>query len=165
MQTGAPRASARRQRRYLVMAALAALTLIPSAHAAAPKPRTTVVSHGDTFSAFFPDDICGPRASTVTWSVRTQALHWDERPDGTFNVQWTQTGTYHVDFVDPALADQVSQYTDQIHHVLTPAQTEVYNETFHDFPTGLKIWVRIHATIVDGQMIVEREIDKVTGCP
>lgn len=153
--------------KHLVVAALTAsvLALIPSAHAAPPKPKTTVVDHGDTFTLSFPDDICGPRASTVTWTVRTQALHWDERPDGTFNTHWTQTGTYHVDFVDPALADQDSQYTDQIHHVLTRGETEVFSETFHDFPTGLKIWVRIHATIVRGRLLVEREVEKVSGCP
>lgn len=112
----------------------------------------------------FPDDICGPRANTVTWTIRTQALHWTEQPDGTFNVQFTQTGTYHVNFDDPAIADQESQFTDAIHHVATPAGVEVFNETFHDFPTGIRIWVRIHATLVDGDLVVERVAERVTGC-
>lgn len=132
---------------------------------AAPAPdRGTSVLHGTTRTEFFPDDICGPRASTVTFNFRTTVLHWTEDAS-TFNVQFTETGTYHVDFVDPALEDQDSQFTLSIHHVLTPSGAEVFNSTWHDFPTGIKIWERVHATFVDGDLIVEREFQKVTGCP
>ena len=133
----------------------------PAANASA-----TDVAHRFEFSLVAPDDICGPRASRITFTVRNQVLHWTEGPDGRFNVQFTQTGTYHVDFVDPVLVDQQSQYTDSIHHVFTRSQTEVFNETFHDFPDGLRIWQRTHVTVVsDGRVIIERVIVKVAGCP
>jgi hypothetical protein len=139
---------------------------LASAAAGAPAPeKMTVVDHGVISSLAAPDDICGPYPSDITFSVRTQMLHWTEEPDGRFNVHLTQTGTYHVDFVDPARPDQDSQYTESIHHVLTPGKAEVFNETFHDFPDGIEIWVRIHATIVDGSLVVERVVDRVTGCP
>jgi hypothetical protein len=135
------------------------------AWSAQPAEKKTTVDHRVTFLLSAPDDICGPYASDITFSVRAQMLHWTEEPDGRFNVHFTQTGTYHVDFVDPARADQESQYTDSIHHVFTPGAVEVFNETFHDFPDGIRIWVRIHATVVDGRLVVERVVNKVTGCP
>jgi hypothetical protein len=132
---------------------------------APPAEKKTVVDHGFTFFLSAPDDICGPYPSDITFSVRTQTFHLTEEADGRFNAQFTQTGTYHVDFLDPARTDQDSQYTDSMHHVFTPGQVEVFNETFHDFPDGIKIWVRIHATILDGRFVVERVVERVTGCP
>jgi hypothetical protein len=147
-----------------LFAGVLAVGLAPAAFGA-PAEKKTVVDHQVTFSLTAPDDICGPYPSEITFSVRTQTLHWTEEPDGRFNVQFTQTGTYHVDFVDPARTDQDSGYTDSIHHVFTPGQVEVFNETFHDFPDGIKIWVRIHATVVDGRLVVGRVVERVTGCP
>lgn len=143
---------------------LTGLLTVALASAAPAAERTTTVDHDVTFSLTAPDDICGPYPAEITFSVRTQALHWTEEADR-FNVQFTQTGTYHVDFADPTRRDQDSQYTDSIHHVLTPGKVEVFNETFHDFPDGIKIWVRIHAAIVDGRLVVERVVERVTGCP
>ena len=140
--------------------------LVAPAAAAPGAKATTDVSHRFTFSLLAPDDICGPNASQITFNVRNEVLHWAEAPDGRFNVQFTQTGTYHVEFLDPALPDQDSQYTDSIHHVLTPSRTEVFNEAFHDFPSGIRIWQRTHVTVLpDGRLIVERVIFEVTGCP
>jgi len=68
--------------------------------------------------------------------VRTRVLHATEEPDGSFNVTFVDTGTYHVDFVDPAIADQDSQFTDSIHHAITPGGVETLTEAFHDFPPG-----------------------------
>jgi hypothetical protein len=143
---------------------LAAVAVAAPSLAAPPVDRGTAVLHGLTHTEYFPDDICGPRASTVTFTIRTQVLHWTE-DDSTYNVQFTETGEYHVDFIDPALEDQNSQFTESVHHVLTPGGTEVFNLTFHDFPTGIKIWERIHATFANGELVVERELQKVTGCP
>ena len=145
-----------------VAAVAAALVLLGPSW---PAGADTSVNHRFTFEIQPEDDICGPYPSHVTFSVRTEVLHYTERADGRFNAHWTQTGTYHVDFVDPTLADQHSQYTDSIHHVFTPGQVEVFNETFHDFPDGIKIWVRVHATFVDGRLVVERVVEKVVGCP
>jgi hypothetical protein len=139
--------------------------LASAAAAAPPAERKTAVDHKFSFSLTAPDDICGPYVSDIIFSVRTQTFHLTEEPDGRFNAQWTQTGTYHVDFADPARPDQDSQYTDSMHHVFTPGKVEVFNETFHDFPDGIKIWVRIHATILDGRFVVERVVERITGCP
>ncbi len=144
---------------------LLSLALASAAWGAPPAVKKTEVDHRFTFLLSAPDDICGPYPADITFSVRNQILHWTEEPDGRFNAHFTQTGTYHVDFVDPAREDQDSQYTDSIQHVFTPGQVEVFNETFHDFPDGIKIWVRIHATVVDGRLVVERDVTKVTGCP
>jgi hypothetical protein len=148
----------------LLVGAYAALAA-PAVAAPSAKPITDV-SHRFSFSLVAPDDICGPNASVITFAVRNEVLHWAEGPDGRFNVQFTQTGTYHVEFVDSTLPDQDSQYTDSIHHVLTPSRTEVFNEAFHDFPSGIRIWQRTHVTVLaDGRLAVERVIFKVTGCP
>ncbi len=132
------------------MAGLVALLAVPT-RAAAPAAKTAVVVHGLTYSMFFPDDICGPRAGTTTFTIRTQVLRATEDPEGTFNVTFVDTGTYHVDFVEPAIADQGSQFTHTAHHAFTPGEVEIFNLTFHDFPTGIKIWERVHATFVNEQ--------------
>src|SRR4051794_8656510 len=100
--------AARFTRLVFVLAGLVALLAVP-ARGAAPAERTTaVVVHGLTYSQYFPDDICGPRASTTTFTIRTRVVRSTEEQDGTFNVTFVDTGTYHVDFVDPAIADQDS---------------------------------------------------------
>jgi len=151
---------------YLFIAALAALVLsILPTTASAGTATSTVVVHGLTFTEFFPDDICGPRASTVSFTLRTEVIHVTEHTDGTFSFQDTNTGTYHVDFVDPALADQDSQFAESTHVTLTSGGTLVVSVAFHDFPTGIRIWQVLHLTVVDGIPIVDRDIQKVTGCP
>lgn len=153
------------QRTWLTsLTVLAMLTVFP-ATAQASTSSSTVVIHGVTFTEFFSDDICGPRASTVTFTIETEVTHVTEHLDGSFVFQDSSHATYHVDFVDPSLADQDSQSTQAVHMALTPGGTQVYSLTFHDFPTGIKIWQRIHLTIVDGQPVVDREILKVVGCP
>ena len=146
------------------VALLAAVAVLP-AQAGARATTSTVVTHGLTFSEFEPEDICGPRASFIDWTIRTELIHVTEREDGSFSVNFNDTGMYHVDFVDPALADQESQFTESTHVTLTPGGTEVFTMTFHDFPTGIRILGQAHATVVDGRLIVERDILKVTGCP
>jgi hypothetical protein len=49
--------------------------------------------------------------------------------------------------------------------VRSPGETEVFNEAFHHFPEGLRSWQRTHVTVVDGRLVIERVIVKVTGCP
>lgn len=147
------------------VALLVALLPVSPAAAKPPPEKSTAVIHGVTFSVVFPDDICGPRASTTTFTLRTQMIHVTERTDGSFNFQHTETGTYHVDFDDPSLPDEDSQFTDSIHHVRTPAGTDVINLAFHDFFGDIRIWERLHFTRVGERLVVEREILKVTGCP
>ncbi len=125
---------------------------------------STVVVRGVTYTQSFPDDICGPRASEETVRIRTMVLHYTEQADGTFNAHFTETGTIHVDFGDPNLQDFASQFTDSVHHVLTPGGTETFIETFHQLSGELKIWFRIQVHFVDGQLKFERVVGKVTGC-
>lgn len=154
-----------RATRLLVVLVIALAVVVLPAQAGAQATTSTVVTHGLSFSEFEPEDICGPRAAFIDWTIRTSVIHVTEREDGSFSVNATDTGTYHVDFVDPALADQESQFTESIHFTVTPGGTEVFTMTFHDFPTGIRIFGQAHATVVDGRLIVERDILKVTGCP
>src|SRR3954466_10528923 len=70
-----------------------------------------------------------PRASTVTFTVPTEVTHASEHPDGSVSFQYADTGTYHVDFVDPALADQDSQFTETQHVTPAPGGTQVISTT------------------------------------
>ena len=161
------RAHLRNAGRLVWIGVAAAATTLGLATPAVAQPGasgSTQVDHGVVFTVVSPDDICGPNLAEITYVVRTQVLHWTEQGDQ-FNVQFTQTGTYHVDFVDPAVPDQDAQYTEAIHHVFTPGETEVFAFAYHDFPDGIRIRQQTHVTVVDGNLIVERVIDKVTGCP
>ena len=151
----------------MVSAAILGVVLAAGAPVAAEQGArgSTVVVHGVTYTQSFRDDICGPRASEETVTIRTTVLHYTETADGTFNAHFTETGTIHVDFDDPALQDFDSQFTDSIHHVLTAGGTETFIETFHQVSGELKIWSRIHVHFVDGRLMFEREAGRVTGCP
>ena len=149
----------------LVLAALAALVLaVLPTQARAEATTSTVVLHGLTQSGGFDTDICG-RLASFTFTFRTQVIHLTEHEDGSFSFNFIEIGTYQVDFVDPLLADQDSQFAEAFHATLTPGETLVVSLTFHDFPSGIRIWERFQLTEVDGSPIVEREIQKVTGCP
>jgi hypothetical protein len=126
---------------------------------------STVVIHGVTFTEFYSSDICGPRANYETFTVKTYVTHATELPDGSFNFVDAYTATYHVDFVDPTLADLDSQTTQAFHISLTPGGTETESLQFHDFPTGLRITEHLNLTVVDGNVVVDRDIIEVTGCP
>jgi hypothetical protein len=151
--------------RTLIGAVTALVLVVLPAQAGARATTSTVVLHGLTASEFFPDDICGPRASFVEFTGRTQVTHATELEDGSLSFQFVDTGTYHVDFVDPALGHQESQFTESVHFTAAPGGTVVFSATFHDFPTGIRIYERVHVTEVDGRLIVDRDIMKVTGCP
>ena len=141
-----------------------AVLMVPARAGAQAAPETVVV-HGSMHTETFGDDICGPRANTVVFTLRTEVAHVTWRPDGSLSFTFIETGTYNVDFDDPALADQTSQFTGASHFTVTPGATLVYSETWHDFPTGLRIWFRVNTVEVDGRLVVDREVTKVTGCP
>lgn len=48
---------------------------------------------------------------------------------------------------------------------LTTGGTFVVSVALDDFPTGIRIWERFHLTEADGSPVVERDFQKVTGCP
>ena len=150
---------------YLLIAALTALVLAAVAAPANAATTSTVVIQGVTFTEFFPDDLCGPRASYVTFTIDTEVVHTTELADGSFSFVDASTGTYHADYVDPALPDQDSRQVGAFHVTLTPGGTLVISYAFHDFPTGMRIWQRYHLTVVDGNPVIERDIMKFTGCP
>ena len=148
----------------LAATALAALVLalLPS-EAGAQATTSTAVLHGLTRSDFN-TDICG-RLATFTFTVRTQVIHLTEHEDGSLSFNFIDTGTYHVDYVDPALADQDSQWTEAVHVTLAPGETFVVSVAFNSREGGIRILERFHLTEVDGSPVVERAIQTVTGCP
>ena len=148
----------------LVIATAASLAALAGIGPTSAANGYTLVSHGDTGSAYYASDICGARASWVTTTLRTTVDHVTQRGDS-FVFHYLETGTYHVDFDDPSLADQDSQFTGSSTVALTPGQAVVVANTWHDFPTGLMIWERFHLTLVDGQPVIEKYVLKVTGCP
>jgi hypothetical protein len=72
---------------------------------------------------------------------------------------------YEVDFIDPALSDYSAKLTEVNHYIVTPRDTYIVTNTYHDFGGGLKIWERLNLKVVGGAVLVDREILKVTGCP
>ena len=133
--------------------------------AAAPVEAWTEVHHGSTFTATWEDDICGLRANTTTYTRKVEQVHLTRRPDGTFSYHDVAVVTYVSDYVDPALPDLYGRLTEVNHFVLTPGETFLATTTYHDFYGEIQIFYRVHVTIVNGQPVVERLVDKVTGCP
>jgi hypothetical protein len=152
----------------LVVTLLAVAGLVVSAlpvHAEDGAYTDTQVLHAETETGYSPDDICGDRAGWWTFALRTTVAHITELGDGYFTFHFTETGTYHIDFVDPAIPDQDSQFTGTDTVTLTYGDTYEESYTWHDFPTGIKIWERYSLHEVDGTPVLERYILKVTGCP
>jgi hypothetical protein len=145
-------------------ALLAALMLVFAPPAEASN-NGTVVSHGFTHTEFFPEDICGPRASSVTFTAKMAQWQYVERADGTWSWRDVSQVTYEVDFVDPALVDYSARLTEVNHYIMTPGDTFIVSNTYHDFGGGLKIWERLNIKDVKGDVVVDRGILKVTGCP
>ena len=147
------------------LALLAALPLLALAMPADASEARTVVDHGFTHTEFFPDDICGARASTVTFTATMAQWKIVERADGTWSYRDVAVVTYDVDFVDPELSDYSGRLTEVNHYIVTPGDTFVVANTYHDFGGDLKIWERLNFKEVKGDVVVDREIMKVTGCP
>ena len=149
-----------------LVAGLVTTTIGPgSAIAAPPEQNYTTVVRGDTYTEFFADDICGPRAAYVTFTFRPTVFHLTQRRDGSLIFTGTDGGTYHVDFVDPSLKDLDGQFRSTVSEVVTRNGNEIVTWTLHDFTGGIKVWNRFHGTFANGEVKVEREVTKVTGCP
>jgi hypothetical protein len=142
-----------------------ALFLASALPAAADSDNRTVVSRGFTHTEFFPEDICGPRATTVTFTETMFQSQYVERADGSWSFRDVATVTYEIDFVDPALSDYSGRLTEVNHFILTPGDTFIVTNTYQDFGGDLKIWERLNIKEVGGEVLVERAILKVTGCP
>ena len=159
----------KRERSMRTLTRLALLTVIlllaSSLPAAADSNNRTVVSRGYTHTEFFPDDICGPRATTVTFTATISQSQYVERADGSWSYRDVAQVTYEIDFVDPALSDYSGRLTEVNHYILTPGDTFIVTNTYHDFGGDLQIWERLNVKEVGSEVLVEREILKVTGCP
>jgi hypothetical protein len=142
-----------------------ALFVVSALPAAAASDNRTVVSRGDTHTEFFPEDICGPRATTVTFTATMSQSQYRERADGSWSYRDVAQVTYEIDFVDPALSDYSGRLTEVNHYILTPGDTFIVTNTYQDFGGDLKIWERLNIKEVGGEVLVERSILKVTGCP
>jgi hypothetical protein len=154
--------------RSMVVGALASTVLmIAPVQATAQAPEVwTTVRHDVTFTQSFPEDICGPRASTETWRVWTEVNNLTQLPDGSFAFTDFETGTILVDFDDPSIPDSSSQFTNTFQKNLTRGETLIVTETFHQFfAIDLRVSYRLHLTEVEGTPRVSKEIIKVTGCP
>jgi hypothetical protein len=58
------------------------------------------------------------------------------------------------------------QFTEVESVDLTRGETFIHTVSFHDFlGRDVRIFVRLHLTVVDGTPVVDRDILKVTGCP
>jgi hypothetical protein len=147
----------------LFVALLMILTAGPAS--AAPVGSPTIVTHGETFTVSWDDDICGLRANTTTYHRKIEQVQFFERSDGTFVYRDVAVVTYESDYVDPALPDLSGRLTEVNHFVLTPGEVFVAVTTYHDFFGDIRIFYRFHVTVKDGEPVVEREIYKVTGCP
>lgn len=135
------------------------------ATAAPASPNPTVVVRGYTHTEIFPDDICGDRASVVTFTSTVYQSRFVERADGSWSYRDVSPVVYQVDFVDPNLVDYAGRLTEVNNFIFTPGDTFVISNTYRDFGGDLKIWERTNVKLVNGEIMVDRFLIKVTGCP
>ena len=154
-----------RVRRGGTVVAVLAACLATMNTAPATAAEKTRVDHGITFTVDFPDDACGPRANTVAMTYKTIVLRETHGVDGTYQFHEVIRGTYHTDFVDPAIPDADGAFTEVNVFRLTPGGTRIVTQVGNDHLDGVRITFRLHLTIVDGDPVVEREVFAVTGCP
>lgn len=139
--------------------------LVAGATSAAAAPSPTVVIHNEQETVVFGDDVCGPRANTTVFTRKIEQSRFDQRADGTFQFREVAVVTYESDYVDPAIPDASGRLTEVNHFAFTPGGVFVGTTTFHDFFGDVKIVLSVHITEVKGQIVVERSVERVTGCP
>jgi hypothetical protein len=147
---------------------LAPLVAAPLLAAGIPAPiadAATAVTHGYTHTEFFPDDICGARASTATFTETMAQSQYVQRADGSWSYRDVSVVTYVGDYVDPSIADVTGRLTEVNHYIFRAPESFIAATSFHDFGGDLKIWERVNFKAVKGEVVVDRELVKVTGCP
>jgi hypothetical protein len=147
----------------LGLALAGALLAVTPVAAASPVVHTRDSAQKETYSVYFPDDICGPRAGWTTF-VLTRLLHVTDLGDS-LHVTAIDTGRYSTDFDDPAIEDYESQFTEALHVNMTRGGTVTFNYEFHDFPGDITIRGQTVFVEIDGQVMVDRESFRVDGCP
>jgi hypothetical protein len=157
-----------RIQRMVVLGAAFALVLsvgpVGPVAAASPVLHAGSSVHREVELVYYPDDICGPRSG---WSEVVTTVQWKytERPDGTFNNVYVETGTYHTDFDDSTIPSYDSQFTGAQHATITRGGTQISTFEWHDFPGSITI--REHVTFVQvrDEVRVDRDDLHVDGCP
>jgi hypothetical protein len=146
------------------MAAVLITSFVSAGPAMAGRP--TIVHESakkEVTTLYFPDDICGPRAGWTTF-VETWRFHATDLGDS-LHINAGETGWYTTDFDDPSIEDYRAQYTEAVAFNLTRGGTATFTSQFHDFPGDIRIHEQIVFHEVDGEVLVEREVFRVTGCP
>jgi hypothetical protein len=153
-----------RKRTTAIGVALAWLLLAAGPVAAGgPVTHTRDSAQKETYSVYFPDDICGPRAGWTTF-VLTRLLHITDLGDS-LHATAIDTGRYSTDFDDPAIEDYESQFTEALHFNLTRGGTTTFSYQFHDFPGDITIRGHTVFVEVEGLVKVDRESFVFDGCP
>lgn len=137
----------------------------PSASAARAEVWTDVQHNVTLPTEFFPDDVCGERASFETWTNKTQVNHLTAHGDGSFHFVDFETGVIEVDYVDPAIPDVTFKRTESFSVNLTPGGTYTETTTMRQSDGTLTIRYQYHLTVVDGEPKIEREAFMYDGCP
>lgn len=153
----------RTQSAALGLALAGVMLLAAPVSAASPVTHTRDSAQKEVYSVYFPDDICGPRAGWTTF-VLTRVLHVTDLGDSV-HITAIDTGRYTTDFDDPAIDDYKSQFTEALHFNLTRGGTVTFNYEFHDFPGDITIQGQNVFVEVDGEVLVDREVFRVDGCP
>ena len=131
--------------------------------AGGPVTHTRDSAQKETYSLYFPDDICGPRAGWTHFTL-TRTFHVTDLGDSV-HVTAIDTGRYSTDFDDPAVADYESQFTEAMHFSLTRGGATTFSYQFHDYPGDITIRGHTVFVEVDGLVKVDRESFVVDGCP
>ena len=149
---------------YVLMLGLAMVSVASPVSAATPG-RPAPVIHNQVEIVTFSDDVCGERANVTTFNRKVVQERSSQQANGAVRYHYTAVVTYVSDYTDPTLPTLSGKLTEVINVVLTPNGTRTETIAFHDFFGDIKIFVRLHATYVSGEPVVERETMTVSGCP
>lgn len=152
------------QARPVRMAMLVVLALgLTAGPAAAAVSHTKVLTRDVTWTEYFPDDICGPRAGWTTFVTSTRLVVTDL--GDSLHVAFGEVGTYTTDFDDPAITDYASRFTDAGHFNITRGGSVIYTEQWRDFPGTIHIHEHIVFVEAGGAVRIDKDEVTFTGCP
>ena len=147
----------------MVVGVIAALSMPAVVNAA---DRSPTVTHNEVEVVHYSEDICGPRENDTTITRKVVVERLEDNGDGSFWYHYTARVNYVSDFADPAIPDERGSLTEVININLTPGGVGVWTSTFHDYlGDDIRIYIRLHLTEVDGELVVIREVSGVEGCP
>ena len=154
--------------RTLAVAVTATGALVSTGAAAVASPAETwrTVEHNVTYlNQRGTDDLCGFGELSEIHFNRLQMQHLTQKEDGSFHFTDFETGTTTIDFDDPQYADVVFRRTNTFHMNLTPGGTFTVNETLRESSANVTIVYRYHLTEVQGEPVVEREVESFFAGP